>query len=150
MRPTSVETIRRREHYLVQNGPAVFRLAVESMSAMTGDVLARNDLTVADIDWFVAHQANRRIIDAVGCRLGIAIEKIACNIERRGNTSAASIPLCLAEWYESGNLWPGARVVLASFGAGFTTAAVYLRWTMARVSSSTALAQLGEGKLVAK
>lgn len=132
-RPASRETVRRREHYLVQNGPVVFRSAVDSMSDITAEVLARNGLTAADIDWFVPHQSNRRIIDAVGRRLGVPQGKVACNIECRGNTSSASIPLCLAELQESGKLCPGARVALASFGAGFTTAAVYLEWTIARV-----------------
>lgn len=140
-RPASPDTVRRREHYLVQNGPAVFRSAVERMTDITAEVLARNDLSAADIDWFVPHQSNRRIIDAVARRLGLPPGKVACNIECRGNTSSASIPLCLSELHQSGKLWSGARVVLASFGAGFTTAAVYLQWTIASIPSAAAQLQ---------
>lgn len=134
-RPASIDSVLRHEHYVVQDGPAVFRAAVEGLSAMTTALLARNQLGIADIDWLIPHQANRRIIDAVARRVGVPAEKVACNIDHYGNTAATSIPLCIAEWYERGNLQPGDRVVLASFGAGFTMSAVYLRWSMAPLPS---------------
>ena len=130
-RPASLESVLQHEHYIVQDGAAVFRAAVEGMSGITRALLERNGLEVEDIDWFVPHQANRRIIDAVARRLGVPDDRLACNIEHYGNTAATSIPLCLAEWYERGSLRRGDSVVLTSFGAGFTMSAVYLRWTMA-------------------
>lgn len=137
-RPASLESVLGHEHYVVQDGPAVFRAAVEGLSGMTTALLARNRLGVADIDWFIPHQANRRIIDAVARRVGVPAGKLASNIDHYGNTAATSIPLCMAEWYERGNLRRGDRVVLASFGAGFTMSAVYLRWTMAALPAARA------------
>ena len=131
VRPASLESVLQREHYVVQDGPAVFRAAVQGLSSVTRAVLERNRLGVGDIDWLIPHQANRRIIDAVARRVGVPAEKVASNIDHYGNTAATSIPLCIAEWYERGSLRRGDRVVLASFGAGFTMSAVYLRWTMA-------------------
>lgn len=148
-RPASLESVLQGEHYLVQDGPAVFRAAVEGLSGITRALLDRNRLGEGDIDWFVPHQANRRIIDAVVRRIGVSPDRVACNIEHYGNTAATSIPLCLAEWYERGSLARGDRVVLASFGAGFTMSAVYLRWTMAALQAAAAASQqrsLGAGK----
>jgi 3-oxoacyl-[acyl-carrier-protein] synthase-3 len=130
-RPASLATVLQREHFVVQDGPAVFRAAVEGLGDVTSALLERNGLGVDDIDWLIPHQANRRIIDAVARRVGVPQEKVASNIDHYGNTAATSIPLCIAEWYERGNLRRGGRVVLASFGAGFTMSAVYLRWSMA-------------------
>ena len=136
VRPASLESVIQQEHYIVQDGMAVFRAAVEGISETTAALLERNLLTVDDIDWFVPHQANRRIIDAVARRLGVPADRVASNIEHYGNTAATSIPLCLAEWYENNRLRRGERVVLASFGAGFTMSAVYLRWSIAPLSPS--------------
>lgn len=137
-RPASLESVLQREHFIVQDGPAVFRAAVEGLSGVTSELLERNRLGVDDIDWLIPHQANRRIIDAVARRLGMPAEKVASNIDHYGNTAATSIPLCIAEWYERGKLRRGDRVVLASFGAGFTMSAVYLRWSMAPLAASAA------------
>ena len=137
-RPASLESVLGHEHYVVQDGPAVFRAAVKGLSGMTTALLARNRLGVNDIDWLIPHQANRRIIDAVARRVGVSAEKVASNIDHYGNTAATSIPLCIAEWYEQGNLQRGDRVVLASFGAGFTMSAIYLRWTMAPLPAARA------------
>ncbi len=134
--PASLESVLRREHFVVQNGPAVFRAAVEGLSSVTSTLMERNQLGVDDIDWLIPHQANRRIIDAVARRVGMPRDKVASNIDHYGNTAATSIPLCIAEWYERGNLQRGDRVVLASFGAGFTMSAVYLRWSMTPVATS--------------
>ena len=137
-RPASLESVLQREHFVVQDGPAVFRAAVEGLSGVTSELLERNRLSVDDIDWLIPHQANRRIIDAVARRVGVPAEKVASNIDHYGNTAATSIPLCIAEWYERGKLRRGDRVVLASFGAGFTMSAVYMRWSMAPLPASKA------------
>ena len=137
-RPASLESVLQREHFVVQDGPAVFRAAVEGLSGVTSALLERNRLDVDDIDWLIPHQANRRIIDAVARRVGMPAEKVATNIDHYGNTAATSIPLCIAEWYERGKLRRGDRVVFASFGAGFTMSAVYLRWSMAPLAMSDA------------
>jgi 3-oxoacyl-[acyl-carrier-protein] synthase-3 len=137
-RPASLESVLGREHYVVQDGPAVFRAAVEGLSGVTTALLARNRLGVDDIDWLIPHQANRRIIDAVARRVGVPADKVASNIDHYGNTAATSIPLCIAEWYDRGKLRRGHRVVLASFGAGFTMSAIYLRWTMAPLPAARA------------
>jgi 3-oxoacyl-[acyl-carrier-protein] synthase III len=132
VRPASSETIAKREHYLVQDGPAVFKAASAGMVEVTEEILSRNGMTSTDVDWFVPHQANGRIVDAVRRRVGIKGERVMCNIERYGNTSSATIPVCLSEWFMKGDLSKGQNVILASFGAGFTAAAVYLRWAIPR------------------
>ena len=127
-RPASIETVQAREHFVYQEGRAVYRHAVVDMLTSTRDVMKRNNLTNENIDWFVPHQANLRIIEAVGDRLGIAEEKILVNIQHRGNTSAASIPLCLDE--NKHLLKKGDKIVLTAFGAGFTWGAAYIVWAI--------------------
>jgi 3-oxoacyl-[acyl-carrier-protein] synthase-3 len=127
-RPTSAETVAARQHYLVANGPAVFKAAVEGMSAIVADLLMRNALTPDRVAWLVPHQANLRIVEAVGRRLGFPRDKVMVNVDRYGNTTAATIPLCLSEWHERGHLREGDDVILVSFGAGYTMGAAYLRW----------------------
>jgi 3-oxoacyl-[acyl-carrier-protein] synthase III len=128
--PASFETVTNRQHYLVQDGSTVFKAASKDIADITEELLERNGMTKDDIRWFVPHQANRRIIDAVGERLGIDPERVMCNIDRYGNTSSATIPLCLSEWMEKGELHRGDNVVISSFGAGFTSAALYMRWAV--------------------
>ncbi len=125
-RPASHETVDAREHFVYQEGRAVYRHAVVDMLTSTREVMKRNNLTNNDIDWFVPHQANLRIIEAVGSRLGIDESKVLVNIQHRGNTSAASIPLCLDE--NKHRLKKGDKIVLTAFGAGFTWGAEYLIW----------------------
>ena len=127
-RPASHETVDAREHFVYQEGRAVYRHAVVDMLTSTRDVMKRNNLTNNDIDWFVPHQANLRIIEAVGSRLGIDESKVLVNIQHRGNTSAASIPLCLDE--NKHRLKKGDKIVLTAFGAGFTWGAEYLIWAI--------------------
>ncbi len=127
-KPASIETVQAREHFVYQEGRAVYRHAVVDMLTSTRDVMKRNNLTNDTIDWFVPHQANLRIIEAVGDRLGIAEEKILVNIQHRGNTSAASIPLCLDE--NKHLLKKGDKIVLTAFGAGFTWGAAYIVWAI--------------------
>mgnify|MGYP002851918879 CR=1 FL=1 len=126
--PTTTATVEAGEHFLYQEGRAVYRHAVIDMLTATQEVMKRNDLTVDTIDWLVPHQANLRIIEAVGSRLGINPDKVLVNIEYVGNTSAASIPLCLDQ--NKQRLHAGDRVVLTAFGAGFTWGASYLIWSL--------------------
>lgn len=124
--PASHETVDARQHFVYQEGRAVYRAAVTDMYESSLNVIKRNNLSVDSIDWFVPHQANLRIIEAVGSRLGIAPEKVLVNIEHYGNTSAASIPICLDEYKHK--LKKGDKVILTAFGAGFTWGAMYLMW----------------------
>lgn len=124
--PASHETVDAQQHYVIQDGRYVYKHAVTDMLESTLDVMKRNDLTVDNIDWFVSHQANLRIIEAVGSRLGIDENKVLVNIEKFGNTSAASIPLCLDQYQD--RLKKGDRIVLTAFGAGFTWGAMYIVW----------------------
>ena len=128
VRPASHETVDNDEHYIYQEGRAVYKHAVSDMLNSSLSVMKRNSLEVDDIDWFVPHQANLRIIEAVGGRIMIPAEKTLVNIEHFGNTSAASIPLCLDE-YKS-RLKKGDKVLLTAFGAGFTWGAMSLIWAI--------------------
>lgn len=127
-RPTSQETLDAREHYVYQEGRAVYRAAVLSMLTSTQNVMKRNNLTGNDIDYLVPHQANLRIIEAISKRIEVPDDKVLINIEYRGNTSAASIPLCLDE--NRNRLHKGDKIVMTAFGAGFTWGAVYLIWSL--------------------
>lgn len=124
--PATHESIDAKEHFIYQEGRAVYKHAVIDMLTSSRDVMKRNNLTCDDIQWFVPHQANLRIIEAVGDRLGIAPEKVLVNIQRVGNTSAASIPICLDEYKHK--LKKGDKIILTAFGAGFTWGASYLIW----------------------
>lgn len=124
--PASHETVDARHHFVYQEGRNVYKHAVTDMVESSKDIMKRNSLTVDDIDWFVPHQANLRIIEAVGGRIGIPEEKVLVNIQKQGNTSAASIPLCLDEY--KNKLKKGDKVVLTAFGAGFTWGAMYIVW----------------------
>ena len=126
--PATHDTVDRRLHYVHQDGRTVFRFAVRKMEEICRRLLTRNDLTADDIDLFVSHQANRRIILGTANRLGLDPDKIVINIERYGNTTAATIPLALADALSAGRLKKGHRVLLASVGAGFTVGAVLVRW----------------------
>lgn len=127
-KPTTQATLDAGEHFLYQEGRAVYRHAVTDMLTSTQEIMERNNLTVDNIEWFVPHQANLRIIEAVGQRLGINPDKVLVNIEKVGNTSAASIPLCLDQKRDM--LHRGDRIVLTAFGAGFTWGAQYLIWSL--------------------
>jgi 3-oxoacyl-[acyl-carrier-protein] synthase III len=128
LQPSSHETIDQRLHYVKQEGQAVFRFAVRKTEEISRRILERNGLTAADIDLFVSHQANRRIIQSATEKLGVEPDKVVINIERFGNTTAATIPLALNDAIRSGRLKKGHLVLLASVGAGFTVGAVLLRW----------------------
>ncbi|SHK52645.1 beta-ketoacyl-ACP synthase III [Hymenobacter psychrotolerans] len=125
-RPPSAETVANREHYVYQEGATVFKFAVTNMANVAAQVMERNHLTHDDVAWLVPHQANKRIIDATANRMGVGPEKVMLNIQRYGNTTNGTIPLCLAD-YES-QLRKGDNLVLAAFGGGFTWGSVYLKW----------------------
>ncbi|MCC6398343.1 MAG: ketoacyl-ACP synthase III [Bacteroidetes bacterium] len=129
LHPPTHETVDKRMHYLYQDGKAVFKVAVVGMADVSAEIVQRNSLTGKDIDWLVPHQANLRIIDATAERMGIEKSKVMININRYGNTTAATIPLCLSEWWHAGKLRKGQTLVLAAFGAGYTWGSVLLRWT---------------------
>ena len=128
VKPASAETVANGDHYVFQDGRYVYKHAVTDMLESTLDVAKRNNLTMEDVDWLVPHQANLRIIEATSSRSGIAPEKVLVNIEHYGNTSAASIPLCIDE-YKS-RLKKGDKMLLTAFGAGFTWGAMYLIWDL--------------------
>jgi 3-oxoacyl-[acyl-carrier-protein] synthase-3 len=130
VRPATAETVAKKEHSLYQDGQVVFKAAVSGMAAISMEIMRRNNLTTDSVSWLVPHQANLRILQAVARRMGIGLEKVMINVDRYGNTTAATIPLCLSEWQEQGLLRQGDDVVLTSFGAGFTLGSVYLRWSM--------------------
>jgi 3-oxoacyl-[acyl-carrier-protein] synthase-3 len=130
LNPASAESVAQRRHFVVQDGATVFKAAVVGMAEITEDLLKRAELKLEDVTWMVPHQANRRIIEAVAKRLGLPLERVVINLDRYGNTVAATIPLGLSEWHHEGRLAYGDRIVLAAFGAGFTSGAVYLRWAI--------------------
>jgi 3-oxoacyl-[acyl-carrier-protein] synthase III len=126
LNPSTHETVDKRWHYVRQEGRQVFKFAVTGMADAAVSIMERNNLTGDDVRFLVPHQANLRIIDATAKRMGIGREKVMVNIERYGNTTAATIPLCLYEWEHE--LRPGDNLVLAAFGGGFTWGATLLRW----------------------
>jgi 3-oxoacyl-[acyl-carrier-protein] synthase-3 len=126
--PASKDTVEKRLHYVKQEGQAVFKFAVKNTEEIARRVLERNGLGPADLDLFVSHQANRRIIEAAAERLGLGPDKVIVNLEYYGNTTAGTIPLALADARRDGRLQKGNLVLLASVGAGFTVGAVLLRW----------------------
>lgn len=128
LNPASHETVDQKMHYIHQDGKNVFKYAVKKMAEMTEKVLAKHGLTGHDVDCFIAHQANRRIITATAERLGMPLEKVIINIDRYGNTTAGTIPLAMQTALEEKRLKKGDLVLLAAVGAGFTSGATLLRW----------------------
>ncbi len=126
LKPASYQTIDNDEHFIYQEGQTVFKTAVSNMADVAVEMMDKHNLTVNNVDWLVPHQANMRIIDAVGRRIGIDKEKVMVNIQQYGNTTAATIPLCLYD-YES-QLKKGDNIILVAFGAGFTWGTIYLKW----------------------
>ena len=129
LHPPTHETVDKRWHYLYQDGKSVFKVAVIGMADVAVEILRRNDLTGKDVDWLAPHQANLRIIDATAERMGLDKSKVMVNIDRYGNTTAATVPLCLSEWWQTGRLKSGHTVVIATFGAGYTWGAALLKWS---------------------
>jgi 3-oxoacyl-[acyl-carrier-protein] synthase-3 len=125
-KPASIETVTAKEHYVYQEGQAVFKFAVKGMADVSAELLERNKLTGNDIAWLVPHQANLRIIDATANRMGLSKEKVMINIQKYGNTTAGTLPLCLWDW--ESKLKKGDNLVLAAFGGGFTWGATLVKW----------------------
>ena len=126
VKPASQETVDNREHFVYQEGQAVFKFAVTNMADVSVEIIKKNYLTANDIAWLVPHQANLRIIDATARRMGIDKDKVMINIQRYGNTTNGTIPLCLWEWEDK--LKKGDNIILSAFGGGFTWGAIYLKW----------------------
>jgi 3-oxoacyl-[acyl-carrier-protein] synthase-3 len=126
LKPSTVETVLAKEHYIYQDGQTVFKAAVKGMADAAFELMQRNNITADDIAWLVPHQANKRIIDATASRMGLPAEKVMLNIHRYGNTTSGTIPLCLWDWEKQ--LKKGDKIVLAAFGGGFTWGATLLKW----------------------
>ena len=126
LNPASIETVERREHFVKQEGKQVFKFAVTNMAEVSAKIMEDNNLTSEDVDWLVPHQANLRIIDATAKRMGLPEEKVMINIEKYGNTTAGTLPLCL--WDYENQLKKGDNLILSAFGGGFTWGAVYIKW----------------------
>ena len=124
--PATTETIAQHMHYIEQDGKAVFKKATVGMADVSAEIMVRNNLHADDVAWLVPHQANLRIIDATARRMGLGMDKVMINIERYGNTTGATIPLCLYDWKDQ--LKNGESIILTAFGGGFTWGAVYLTW----------------------
>lgn len=126
VKPASHESVDAREHFIYQEGQPVFKWAVSKMADLSVEMMQKHNLTAETLDWLVPHQANLRIIDATARRMGLTNEKVMINIEKYGNTTAATLPLCLWEWEPK--LKKGDNIILVAFGAGFTWGATYLKW----------------------
>ncbi len=124
--PATIETVQNRQHHITQDGRAVFKKATMGMADVSLEIMEKNNLTAEDVAWLVPHQANLRIIDATAKRMGLSSEKVMINIDKYGNTTAGTIPLCLYDWKDKLN--HGDNLVLAAFGGGFTWGAIYLKW----------------------
>jgi len=126
VRPASHETVDNKEHSVYQEGQTVFKFAVTNMANVAAEIMDKNNMTADEVTWLVPHQANKRIIDATASRMGLGPEKVMVNIERYGNTTNGTIPLCLWEWEDK--LKKGDNIILAAFGGGFTWGSVFLKW----------------------
>jgi 3-oxoacyl-[acyl-carrier-protein] synthase-3 len=126
VKPPSHETVDAREHFVFQDGQPVFKRAVVGMAEVSAEIMQRNNLTSDDISWLVPHQANKRIIDATAERMGLSSEKVMLNIQKYGNTTAGTIPLCL--WDYEKQMKKGDNIIISTFGAGFTWGSIYLKW----------------------
>ena len=125
-KPASHDTIDAKEHFIFQDGQPVFKAAVKSMADVSAEIMERNSLSADDVAWLVPHQANKRIIDATARRMGVGNEKVMLNIEKYGNTTNGTIPLCLWEWENKLN--KGDNIILAAFGGGFTWGSIFIKW----------------------
>lgn len=126
VRPASIETVTNKEHFVYQEGQTVFKFAVTKMADVSAEIMEKNHLKADDIAWLIPHQANKRIIDATARRMGLPDEKVTLNIERYGNTTNGTIPLCLWEWEKK--FKKGDNIIIAAFGGGFTWGAIWLKW----------------------
>jgi len=130
LNPPSHETVDKKMHYLYQDGKAVYKVAVKGMADISYEIMKKNNLKSEDIAYLVPHQANLRIIDATAERMGIGKDKVMININKYGNTTAATIPSCLVDYYRAGKLKKGDKLIFSAFGAGYTWGATYVVWGM--------------------
>ena len=130
LNPPSHETLDKKMHYIYQDGKAVFKVAVKGMADVSVELMQRNNLKSEDIAYLVPHQANLRIIDATAERMGLSKDKVMINIDRYGNTTAATIPSCIVEYYRAGKIKKGDKLILSAFGAGYTWGATYIVWAI--------------------
>lgn len=128
--PATYETVDKKWHYIYQDGKAVFKVAVKGMADVSAELMEMSGLKSDDIAYLVPHQANLRIIDATAERMGLSKEKVMINIDKFGNTTAATIPLCLTEYYRDGKLKKGDNLILSAFGAGYTWGALHVVWSI--------------------
>jgi len=124
--PPTIETVTNKEHYIYQEGQAVFKFAVTNMADVSAEIMEKNNLSSDDVAWLVPHQANKRIIDATARRMGLSEDKVMLNIQKYGNTTSGTIPLCLWEWEKQ--LKKGDNLILSAFGGGFTWGSVWIKW----------------------
>ena len=124
--PATLDTVNNREHFVRQEGKTVYKFAVTNMAEVSAEIMQKNNLTSEDVTWLVPHQANLRIIDATAERMGVSKDKVMINIQKYGNTTAATLPLCLWDWEKQ--LKKGDNLILSAFGGGFTWGAIYLKW----------------------
>jgi 3-oxoacyl-[acyl-carrier-protein] synthase-3 len=130
LNPASHETVDKKWHYIYQDGKAVFKVAVKGMADVSAELMEKSNLKSEDISFLVPHQANLRIIDATAQRMGISKDKVMINIDKYGNTTAATIPLCLTEYYRAGKVKKGDNLILSAFGAGYTWGAIHVVWAI--------------------
>ena len=130
LNPPTHQTVDKKMHYLFQDGKSVFKVAVKQMADVSAEIMEKNNLTSEDVAYLVPHQANLRIIDATAKRMGLEPEKVMINIQKYGNTTAATIPLCLTEYYRDGKVKKGDKLILSSFGGGFTFGSMYVVWSI--------------------
>ncbi len=128
--PPTHETVDNKMHYLYQDGKAVFKVAVKGMADVSYELMQKNNLSADDVAYLVPHQANLRIINATAERMGLSKDKVMVNIEKYGNTTAATIPLCLVEYYRDNKLKKGDKLILSAFGAGYTWGSTYIVWAI--------------------
>jgi 3-oxoacyl-[acyl-carrier-protein] synthase-3 len=136
VKPPSQETVANKEHFVVQDGQTVFKSAVVGMAEVSAAIMEKNNLDADMISWLVPHQANLRIIDATAQRMGLPKEKVMININKYGNTTAATIPICLSELHMQGKITRGDNIILSSFGAGYTWGAIWLKWALVTTPAS--------------
>lgn len=128
--PATHETVDNKDHTVYQDGKTVFKYAVKGMADVSVEIMEKNNLKSEDVAFLVPHQANLRIINATAERMGVGMDKVMVNIEKYGNTTSATIPMCISEWLEAGKLKKGDNLILSSFGAGFTWGSILLKWNM--------------------
>jgi 3-oxoacyl-[acyl-carrier-protein] synthase-3 len=130
LNPTTFETVEKRMHFVHQSGQNVFKEAVKGMADVSVEIMKRNNLSSDDIAYLVPHQANLRIIQATADRMGVSIDKVMVNIHKYGNTTSATIPSCISEYWQAGKIKKGDNLILTSFGAGYTWGSILLKWAI--------------------